>query len=361
VKIITCDDTAREEPIVVFITYSGLGDLLMALPLFSALRPHFKVLPVIQAAYEEVARLLCKDTLLEGYILVKDNLRFRRNPWGYVRICRDLSRLRPDVVLIYGKQILALAAYSGLLVAGRKLFCAPGKSARLAGPSFETLTSTGNRTLDYMQFAERLGVVTRPPSVAFSPELRGEILQTFRPSFGFSSYSVVAPWSSDPRRDAPLRFFRECIEMITGEGQLPVVVTGSPRHRPDAERLVKGLDHTLVKNLVGATSLGEMLGLLAGARFLLTNDSGNLHLARLVKTLSLVAFGPTISAQLFVDENRNGIVPLGLGLSCSPCAFTPKYFKCRDSYLRCLQGLTGSHVKDQLQKACQSTSGGPHD
>jgi ADP-heptose:LPS heptosyltransferase len=172
---------------------------------------------------------------------------------------------------------------------------------------------------------------------------------------------VVAPWASDPRRTAPIRFFRECIEMITIEGQLPVVVTGYPKHRPDSERLVKGLNHKSIENLVGATSLSEMLGLLAGARFLLANESGNLHLAKLVATPSLISCGPTAPEQLFTDDTGDGIVPIQLGLPCSPCEFTPKRYKCPDSYLRCLKGLNGYHVKGLLQKACQSTYGGTHD
>lgn len=125
-KTIYCRNATRKRPVLVFITYSGLGDLIMALPLFSSLRPHFEVLPVIQSEHEDLARLLYRDDLLEGYLLTSDSLRFRRNPLGHLRICRDLSRFRPDVLLIYGKQILAFAAYLGLLSAGQKLFCAPG-------------------------------------------------------------------------------------------------------------------------------------------------------------------------------------------------------------------------------------------
>jgi ADP-heptose:LPS heptosyltransferase len=360
-KTVYCRNASRKRPVIVFITYSGLGDLIMALPLFSSLKPHFEILPVIQSGHKDLARLLCKDNLLEGYLLTEDSLRFRRSPLGHLRICRDVSRIRPDVILIYGKQMLASAAYLGLMSAGRKIFCAPGGSARLTSQSFETLISTGNRTLDNVQFAERLGVISRPTSVGFTPELMKEIRQTFRIHVSFSSYAVVAPWAGDPRRTAPLRFFRQCIEMITAEGQLPVVVTGGPEKRGEAEELMKGLDQTSVKNLVGATSLGEMLGLIADARFLLANDSGNLHLAKLVATPSLIFCGPTVPEQLFTDDNRDGILPIQLGLSCSPCEFSPKRYKCPDSYLRCLKGLNRSHVKGLLQKACQATSGGMHD
>jgi ADP-heptose:LPS heptosyltransferase len=333
----------------------------MALPLFLSLRSHFMVLPVIQFEHDELAQLLCKDDLLDGYLLTKDSLRFRRNPLGHLRICRALSRLRPDIILIYGKQILALAAYMGLLSAGRKIFCTPGRSARYASQSFETLISTGNRTLDYMKLSERLGVISMQTSVEFTPELRKEIQQTFPPPADLSSYVVVAPWASDQRRNAPLQLFRECIEIITTEYKLSVVVTGCPGQSSEAERLVSGFDKRSVINLVGATNLGELLGLLAGARFLLANDSGNLHLAKLVRTPSLIFFGPTTLEQLFIGENAEGIVPIRLGLSCSPCEFTSQRYKCPGSYLQCLKSLDADHVRSIIMKACQLTSGGKHD
>jgi hypothetical protein len=41
----------------------------MALPLFGMLRSDFYVLPVVKSSAEELARLLCQDGLLEGYLL----------------------------------------------------------------------------------------------------------------------------------------------------------------------------------------------------------------------------------------------------------------------------------------------------
>ena len=47
-EVVHCADGAGEKPAIVFITYSGLGDLIAALPLLLSLRSRFDVLPVIR-------------------------------------------------------------------------------------------------------------------------------------------------------------------------------------------------------------------------------------------------------------------------------------------------------------------------
>jgi ADP-heptose:LPS heptosyltransferase len=352
-QIHSCSTDGR--PLLVFVTYTGIGDLLMALPLFGALRSHFRVLPVMTSSHAELAQILHQDGVLEGYLLAEESLRFDRNPLGHVLTCRALSRIRPDVVLIYGKLMLAYGVCLGLLRAGRVLFCHPRGLAPPATRTIEVLTATGNQTQDYLQFAERLGVPAAPARVRLTEGSKERLKQAARALIEWPAYAVVAPWTNDPRRDAPLRFFRECMEIIVTEGRLPVVVTGLAQHRSAASGLLRGFSEAWTKDLVGVTTPQEMLGILAGARFLLTNDGGTLHLARLVGTQAIVAFGPTAPEQRLLDPLQE-LMPLRLGLSCSPCADTALRYQCPGSYLQCLRELQASQARSALLAGCQSAA-----
>lgn len=352
-------DTARPStdagrPALVFVTYSGLGDLTMALPLFSALRPRFRVLPVIQPQHRDLARLFLEDGLLEDYLPIENNLSFRSDPMGHLEIRRALCGLRPEVVLIYGKRVLAVAAYLGLLPTGRALFCDPMRFALPATGSFAALAPTGNRTRDYLQFAEKLGLPSRPDGIGFSRGAVERMRKDARPHVDFPSYAVVAPWASATQRTPPLRFVRECIEIIVREGQLPVVVAGTPENRTAAAELLRRLGNGTVQNLVGATSVAEMLGLLAGARFLLAGDSGSLHLARLMGTPSLIVFGPTVPETLFPEESQGPMVPIRVSLPCSPCEFSSHRYRCPGSFLQCMNDLDAVAARSLLLDACQA-------
>ncbi len=340
-------------PVLVFITYTGIGDLLMALPLFGILRSHFRVLPLLPSSHLDLVRLLSQDGLLDGYLLAEGGLRADRNPLEHVLICRALSRLRPDVVLIYGKLTMAYLARLGLLRAGRILVCHPRGVAPDATRTLEVLTPTGNQTLDYLQFAERLGVPVTSARARLTGSLKSQLEDAARSLIRWSSYAVVAPWTRDPRREAPIEFFRDCIEVIVREGKLPVVVTGLPQDRAAGSSLLHGSSDQRVKDVIGTTTLQQMLGILAGARFVLTNDGGTLHLARLVGTSTIAAFGPTAPEQR-LDDSSEGLVPLRLSLPCSPCADTPLRYKCPGAYLQCLRGMKAAETRGTLLAACRA-------
>ncbi|MBI3300952.1 MAG: hypothetical protein HYZ72_02585 [Deltaproteobacteria bacterium] len=344
---------ADGRPILVLVTYTGIGDLLMALPLFGTLRPYFRALPLIPLSQASIARLLYQDGLLEGYLQLKESLKFYRNPVGYVLTCWALSRLQPDVVAIYGKQILAYGARLGLLRAGRVLFCSSKGTALRATPGLEVLTPTSNQSRDYLQFAEKLDVPVTPARVHLSDELKARLQQNIRSRLDWPAYAVLAPWTNDPRRDAPPQFFRECIEIIVTEGRFPVVITGLPRHRSAVSGMLRGFSDRWVSDLVGLTTCQDLLGILAGAQFLLTNDGGPLHLAQLVGTPAIVAFGPTAPEQRLLDPPQR-LMPLRLGLSCSPCADTPLRYQCPGAYLQCLRELKASEARSVLLAACQA-------
>jgi ADP-heptose:LPS heptosyltransferase len=349
------------QPLLIFITYTGIGDLLMALPLLGRLRPNFRALPLIPRPYGELAQLLLQDDLLDDYLLTDEDLVFSRHPFGHLRICRALSRLQPDAVIIYGKLMMAYAARLGLVRAARVLYCHPQKRAPRASLSIEVLSPTGNQVQDYLQFADRLGLPLTVPRITLSDELRGRLADASSSQVPWPSYVLVTPWSSDPSRDAPLAFFRECVEIIIQGGGLPVVVTGLASHRRAADELLSGLPQTRILNLVGATSLRQVLEILAGARFLLANDSGNLHMACLVGTKAIGVFGPTVPEQRF--HNLSGglmsgeIVTIRQPLSCSPCAHTPRHLRCPGPYLQCLRGLDASAAKEVLLSACRMAAG----
>ncbi|HWR20894.1 MAG TPA: glycosyltransferase family 9 protein, partial [Verrucomicrobiae bacterium] len=129
-------------------------------------------------------------------------------------------------------------------------------------------------------------------------------------------------------------------------------ITGLASHRRAAEELLSKLPRERILNLTGATSLRQLLEILAGARFLLANDSGNLHMARLVGTLVVGVFGPTVPEQRFYDLS-GGFMTIRHPLPCSPCAHTARYLRCPGPYRQCLAELKGSAAEEALLSACR--------
>jgi len=116
-----------------------------------------------------------------------------------------------------------------------------------------------------------------------------------------------------------------------------VFVFGAPGDVHVCDEVVRGLDGEAV-NLAGKTTLPDMGGLLKEMDLVIANDSGPVHLAAAVNTPALVIFGPT-------DPKRTG--PYGKGhrvamtsLSCQPCFSR----RCRRRGIPCLRGVTPERV-----------------
>ncbi len=306
-------------PSLVYVTTSGLGDLIGALPLLVRLREHYGALPIIQRPHAEFARLLQRDGLLEDPLPMVSGLRLRSDPSGTVDVIRHVNRISPKVTLIYDKPLLALAALVGLLRSESVIHASLARGLARHATGFDWrlgacshLASSGNRARDHSRLAEALGQDEHQGRWNLSRESRDRLFGSVASRLPGDGYVVVAPWAGDPRRSAPLHFFKSCIEAIVGDAGLPVVITGTAEHGPRGAELIDGVPASMARNLVGKTNIPELLGILHGAKFLLANDSGSMHLATLVDVPCVIFFGPTTPDMLFPAERSATITPIQL-------------------------------------------------
>ena len=121
-----------------------------------------------------------------------------------------------------------------------------------------------------------------------------------------------------------------------------VILLGSSKDAPVTAQIAAAVHSPACQDLAGKTSLQEVLGLLAQATQVVSNDSGLMHVAAAVGTPVIALYGssdPTYTPPL---SDKAHI--LYLGLECSPC------FKreCPLGHLDCLKKITPAQVIDQL-------------
>jgi heptosyltransferase-2 len=132
-----------------------------------------------------------------------------------------------------------------------------------------------------------------------------------------------------------------------------VVVLGSAKEKTIGDEVVASAANARVRNLCGATSLADVVDLLAAADVAVSNDSGLLHVAAAAGAPVVALYGS--SSPKFTPPLTDEAAVVSLEIECSPCFAR----ECPLKHFKCLNDLTPAAVlraADTL-RAARSGSG----
>jgi heptosyltransferase II len=148
------------------------------------------------------------------------------------------------------------------------------------------------------------------------------------------------------KRWEPTRF-AAAGERLARETGARIAIVGGSLERPLGEAIAAAMDVDS-RVLCGETTLGELLGVLASLRLLLTNDSGPMHVAAALGVPVVAVFGPT-------DWRETG--PVGPHrrlvrepVHCSPCLLR----ECPIDH-RCMRRVGTEHVVGEARALLAET------
>ena len=117
-----------------------------------------------------------------------------------------------------------------------------------------------------------------------------------------------------------------------------VVVLGSAKERAIGDEVVARAANARVRNLCGATSLADVVDLLAAADVAVSNDSGLLHVAAAAGAPVVAIYGS--SSPKFTPPLTAAAAVVSLEIECSPCFAR----ECPLKHLKCLNELDPATV-----------------
>lgn len=131
----------------------------------------------------------------------------------------------------------------------------------------------------------------------------------------------IAPFAQHQPKAYPLQRMAQVIESLTQAGVNVLLFGGGAQERQAAEALAA--PHKKVHSVIGSFTLSEELALMQQLPLLLSMDSSNMHLARLVGTKTASIWGATHSYNGFGAWDDDGAlrfeVPVAT-LPCRPCS-----------------------------------------
>lgn len=178
-----------------------------------------------------------------------------------------------------------------------------------------------------------------------------------------NEYVVVIPSARWITKIWPAEYFAALIRKI----KLPCVITGGKGDREIAQKIIEIVQKTdnppesplklrgergvtepgtHIFNLAGKTDLKELVALIAGARAVVSNDTGPMHVAAAFNKPLVALFGPTDPVKTGPygwQKNKNFRV-IKSGVSCRPC------FKKKCGNFICMDNISVDEVFEAIKE-----------
>ena len=315
-------------PRLLIVAPNWIGDALMAQPLLARLREMYPGAPIDVVAPPWVAPVMRRmaevDTVIEAPLRHGELALGAR--WRLGRELKSRGYARAIVLPNTWKSALLP------LFAGIPLRVGYRGEARYGLLNVMHDGTEPSMVLHYARLAERPGAAIQ--AVLPEPKLRvgaGEI-EAAKRKFGIAGpYAALCPGAEyGPAKRWP--YFKELAAGLS----IDKVLLGSTKDR-EASGGIPGRD------LVGKTTLDEAISLIAGAQFVVTNDSGLMHVAAALGRPQVALFGS--SSPEHTPPLSTAARVLWLRVECSPCFQR----ECPLGHFRCMREMTVASVREAIQ------------
>lgn len=167
-----------------------------------------------------------------------------------------------------------------------------------------------------------------------------------------TNYIIISPSNSHQKRNI-LNYrawennsWRELIEKLSKK--ITVVIIGNKGEDDFFNKLLPYPENVI--DLVGQTSLPDLIGVINAAKALVSTDTGTAHMASAVNTEVFALIGPTPKEVTGPYKSPFNIVHnITMGLECSPCYKTDVMKNCKDNI--CMKQISVDRVYNEILKS----------
>jgi len=325
---------------ILIVKPSSLGDVIHSLPFLNAVKtclPKSEIHWIIAKGLEGI--LESHPMIDKLWVIDKDSWKNIQNVKSTIQeikvLFKKLKQEKYDLVVD-----LQGLLRSGVITAATGAPVRIGfREAREGSSVFYTHKVAGGKNIHavdrYLKIAESLGCNTADISFPFpfvqSSDFRLQTSDT-------GDYAVIVPGARWKTKIWPAEKFGKLASLLPVES----IIVGSKTDKDIADEIVS-LSGGRAVSLAGKTNLRELIAIISRANFIVSNDSGPMHIAAALNVPVFAIFGPT-------DPSRTG--PYGKGhtiiredILCSPC------FRKSCDEMKCMKDLSVEKVYGIIKSA----------
>lgn len=343
---------------ILIIKPSSLGDVIHALPFLKTIKDSFP-----DAHIEWVISKSCEGILTENP-LIDELIVFDKDSWKNLKnISKTLREINTLIKTLSAKKFDMVIDLQGLLRSGLITFFARAplkigfKDSREGSSIFynkKVPTEKGLHAVD--KCTEIANVIIQDTGYKiqntgkiefplYIDETAKEVVRNLLGGLREKEYIVIVPSARWQTKRWPSEYFGLLISKI----HIPCVITGSKadiKIAQDVMNISKGKGI----NLCNKTNLQELITLIAGAKAIVSNDSGPMHIGAALGIPLITLFGPTDPcrtgpygwSEIHSKQRSKNIKVIQAGLPCSPC------FKKRCKEALCMSKISVEMVLEEL-------------
>ncbi len=295
----------KEYKNILIIKMSSLGDVFHALPCLYALRKTYPQARITWAVHPAFAGVLPGKPWLDEIYLVD---RKRIKEWSYLRqLRRELHERHFDLVI--DLQMIAKSALVSFLsgCSNRIGYNDAREGSFLVNRPIEGTHKDGQVIEQYLDVVRSVGCeVDRIefPLRDFSKEM--DTISALLEKEGVKGrYVVLVPGTRGEKKKWPVSSWGELARRLA-EKKIYSVISGTPNEKDMGREIKKISPSTYTVDLIGRTSLLELMALEKKAALHISGDTGPLHIANAVHTPIIALYGPTLPNRSGPYGNPNG-------------------------------------------------------
>lgn len=167
-------------------------------------------------------------------------------------------------------------------------------------------------------------------------------------------YFVLFPGASGTRKQWPIEKFSEFASLVFHETGMLAVICGGPTERQLGEALIANMDIPVV-NMVGETSLAELVAVIKDAQFLLSNDTSAIHIASAVAIPAFCLLGGGHYGRFLpyaIESKTKKPLPVAIThqMDCFNCNWRCRYFVEDGKPVPCIEKISVEEVFTEVME-----------
>ncbi len=320
---------------ILVVEVNWLGDCIMSLPVFKALKEKYPSCYVAVMCHPRVRDIfLCIPSVDE--VIEFDEKGMHKSFLSKIKFIKMLRKKKFDVAILLHRSFTR--AFICLLAGIRERIGYKRPKTKLVLTRRISLSSCVHRSHYYFELFQKSGISIREkiPAIETIPQVSRQLMDILeRLKKKTKAVIAISPFTNWPPKNWPKDYYSDLVRSLL-EIDVGIVMIGT--EYSSCNEVIRSLDtKDRLINLCGKTTLRELIFTLSRVDLLVSSDSGPAHLASALGKKVIVLFGPT--SEKITSPLGNSVYVLREDVDCPiPCY----NLKCLDNV--CMKKITPDKV-----------------